>query len=140
MHLDGYNVMPYLIGAESKSPRPGFFYFSDDGDLTALRYDHWKVVFMEQRVAGTLRIWQEPFVSLRFPKLFNLRTDPYERADITSNTYWDWVLDHIFLSFPRRPSWGDSWRRSRSFRHARRRPASPSTRCCRSWQGAPKSS
>jgi arylsulfatase len=100
VHLDGYNVMPYLTGAESKSPRPGFFYFSDDGDLTALRYDHWKVVFMEQRVAGTLRIWQEPFVSLRFPKLFNLRTDPYERADITSNTYWDWVLDHIFLFLP----------------------------------------
>jgi arylsulfatase A-like enzyme len=100
VHLDGYNLMPYLTGAESKSPRPGFFYFSDDGDLTGLRYDHWKVVFMEQRVAGTLRIWQEPFVSLRFPKLFNLRTDPYERADITSNTYWDWVLDHIFLFLP----------------------------------------
>jgi arylsulfatase A-like enzyme len=100
VHLDGYNLLPYLTGAESKSPRPGFFYFSDDGDLTALRYDHWKVVFMEQRVAGTLRIWQEPFVSLRFPKLFNLRTDPYERADITSNTYWDWVLDHIFLFLP----------------------------------------
>jgi arylsulfatase len=100
VHLDGYNLMPYLTGAENKSPRPGFFYFSDDGDLTALRYDHWKVVFMEQRVAGTLRIWQEPFVSLRFPKLFNLRTDPYERADITSNTYWDWVLDHIFLFLP----------------------------------------
>ncbi len=100
VHLDGYNLIPYLTGAESKSPRSGFFYFSDDGDLTALRYDHWKVVFMEQRVAGTLRIWQEPFVSLRFPKLFNLRTDPYERADITSNTYWDWVLDHIFLFLP----------------------------------------
>ncbi len=100
VHLDGYNLMPYLTGAENKSPRPGFFYFSDDGDLTAVRYDHWKVVFMEQRVAGTLRIWQEPFTSLRFPKLFNLRTDPYERADITSNTYWDWVLDHIFLFLP----------------------------------------
>jgi arylsulfatase len=100
VHLDGYNLLPYLTGAETKSPRSGFFYFSDDGDLTALRYDHWKVVFMEQRVAGTLRIWQEPFVSLRFPKLFNLRTDPYERADITSNTYWDWVLDHIFLFLP----------------------------------------
>lgn len=100
VHLDGYNLLPYVTGTESKSPRPGFFYFSDDGDLTALRYDHWKLVFMEQRVAGTLRIWQEPFVSLRFPKLFNLRTDPYERADITSNTYWDWVLDHVFLFIP----------------------------------------
>jgi len=100
VHLDGYNLLPYLTGAEPKSPRPGFFYFSDDGDLTALRYDHWKVVFLEQRVAGTLRIWQEPFVSLRFPKLFNLRTDPYERADITSNTYYDWMIDHVFLYVP----------------------------------------
>jgi arylsulfatase len=100
VHLDGYNLLPYLTAAEPKSPRPGFFYFSDDGDLTALRYDHWKLVFMEQRVAGTLRIWQEPFVPLRFPKLFNLRTDPYERADITSNTYWDWVMDHVFLFIP----------------------------------------
>src|SRR4029453_1740861 len=100
VHLDGYNLLPYLTGAESKSPRPGFFYFSDDGDLTALRYDHWKLVFMEQRVPSTLRIWAEPFVSLRVPKLFNLRTDPYERADITSNTYYDWMMDHIFLFLP----------------------------------------
>jgi len=57
-------------------------------------------VFLEQRANGTLQIWQEPFTELRFPKLFNLRTDPYERADITSNTYWDWVLDHIFLFVP----------------------------------------
>jgi arylsulfatase A-like enzyme len=100
VHLDGYNLLPYLTGAETKSPRQEFFYFSDDGDLTGLRYDHWKLVFMEQRATGTLRVWQEPFVSLRFPKLFNLRTDPYERAEITSNTYWDWVMDHIFLFVP----------------------------------------
>jgi arylsulfatase A-like enzyme len=100
VHLDGYNLLPYLTGTEPKSPRPGFFYFSDDGDLTALRYDHWKLVFMEQRVPGMLRIWAEPFVSLRVPKLFNLRTDPYERADITSNTYYDWMMDHIFLYVP----------------------------------------
>ena len=66
----------------------------------AMRYDNWKVTFMEQRTPGTLRIWQEPLVSLRFPKLFNLRTDPYERADITSNTYWDWVINHVFLFLP----------------------------------------
>jgi len=107
VHLDGYNLLPYLTGAQAKGPRPGFFYFSDDGDLTALRYDHWKMVFLEQRAAGTLRIWQEPFVSLRFPKMFNLRTDPYERADITSNTYWDWVLDHIFLALPAQTLVGD---------------------------------
>ena len=73
-----------------------YFYFSDDGDLMAMRYDNWKVTFMEQRMPGTLRVWQEPLVSLRFPKLFNLRTDPYERADITSNTYWDWVISHVY--------------------------------------------
>jgi len=100
VHLDGYNLLPYLTGQEAQSPRQEFFYFSDDGDLTGLRYDHWKLVFMEQRATGTLRVWQEPFVALRFPKLFNLRTDPYERAEITSNTYWDWVMDHIFLFVP----------------------------------------
>ena len=73
---------------------------SDDGDLTALRYDNWKFVFLEQRCTGTLQIWAEPYVELRVPKLFNLRTDPYERADITSNTYYDWMLDHIFLFVP----------------------------------------
>jgi arylsulfatase A-like enzyme len=100
VHLDGYDLLPYLTGREKKSPRPGFFYFSDDGDLTALRYDNWKLVFMEQRVQGTLRIWMEPFIALRVPKIFNLRTDPYERADITSNTYFDWLLDHAYLLVP----------------------------------------
>ena len=99
VHLDGYNFLPHFKSLV-KSPRAGYFYFSDDGDLMAMRYDNWKVIFMEQRMPGTLRIWQESLVSLRFPKLFNLRTDPYERADITSNTYWDWVLDHIFLFIP----------------------------------------
>ncbi len=107
VHLDGYNLLPYFKGEVEKSPRVEFFYFSDDGDLMALRYDNWKLIFMEQRVQGTLRIWQEPLVTLRFPKLFNLRTDPYERADITSNTYWDWVLDHIYLFFPAQKVVGD---------------------------------
>ncbi len=89
-----------MKGEVKKSPRVEFFYFSDDGDLMALRYDNWKMIFMEQRMAGTLRIWQEPFVPLRFPKIFNLRTDPFERADITSNTYWDWILDHVYLFLP----------------------------------------
>jgi arylsulfatase A-like enzyme len=100
VHLDGYDLLPYLTGEADKSPRPGFFYFSDDGDLTAVRYDNWKQVFMEQRVTGTLQVWAEPFTLLRVPKLFNLRTDPYERADTTSNTYWDWLLDHAFLAVP----------------------------------------
>ena len=98
--MDGYNFLPLLTGQEQKGPREEFFYFSDDGDLTALRYDNWKLVFMEQRVAGTFQIWAEPYVQLRIPKLFNLRTDPYERADITSNTYFDWFIDHVFLVIP----------------------------------------
>jgi arylsulfatase A-like enzyme len=97
VHVDGYDLLPYLTGDVDKSPRPGFVYFSDDGDLLAIRFDNWKLVFMEQRMAGTLQIWAEPFVTLRIPKMFNLRTDPFERADVTSNTYWDWMLDNAFL-------------------------------------------
>jgi arylsulfatase A-like enzyme len=95
VHIDGYNLLPYLSGQEKKSPRQGFIYFDDDGDLVALRFDNWKIVFMEQRARGTLGLWAEPFVPLRVPKLFNLRTDPFERADTTSNTYYDWLIDHI---------------------------------------------
>jgi arylsulfatase A-like enzyme len=100
VHLDGHNVLPYLTGQQPNSPRKEFFYFSDDGDLTGLRYDNWKLVFMEQRATGTLRIWAEPFVPLRVPKIFNMRTDPYERADITSNTYYNWLVDHVYLLVP----------------------------------------
>jgi len=100
VHLDGHNQLPYLTGDVDESPRNYFFYVSDDGDLTALRWDNWKFVFLEQRATGTLQIWAEPFVKLRFPKLFNLRTDPFERADITSNTYYDWFLDHAFACIP----------------------------------------
>jgi arylsulfatase len=103
VHLDGYNLLPFLTEEGVRSPRKEFFYFSDDGDLTAMRFDNWKVVFMEQRQNGTLRIWAEPFVQLRVPKLFNLRTDPYERADVTSNTYYDWVIDHLFILYPLQP-------------------------------------
>jgi arylsulfatase len=92
VHLDGFNQLPYLLGHVDKSPRRGFFYFSDDGDLVALRVENWKAVFMEQRAPGTLRIWAEPFTALRVPKVFDLRADPYERADVTSNTYYDWFI------------------------------------------------
>jgi arylsulfatase len=98
VHLDGYNLLPYLTGQEKKSPRQGFIYFDDDGDLVALRFDNWKVVFMEQRAPGTMRVWAEPFVPLRVPKLYNLRTDPFERADVTSNTYYDWFLHHDYIA------------------------------------------
>jgi arylsulfatase len=100
VHLDGYNLVPYLTGKAKKSPRQSFIYCNDDQQVTALRYDNWKLVFMEQRVRGTLRVWAEPFVTLRLPKIFNLRTDPYERADVTSNTYYDWVLDRAYLFVP----------------------------------------
>lgn len=100
VHLDGYNFLSYLTGKETQAPRQDFFYFSDDGDLTALRYNNWKIVFAEQRAQGTLKVWSEPFVKLRVPKIFNLRMDPYERADITSNTYYDWVLNHAFILVP----------------------------------------
>ncbi len=100
VHLDGYNFLPYLTGKDKKAPRVEFYYFSDDGDLTGLRYDNWKFVFAEQRAEGTLRVWAEPLVFLRVPKLYNLRMDPYERADITSNTYYDWLLEHAFLLVP----------------------------------------
>ncbi len=99
VHIDGYNLLPYLIGEQDKSPREEFLYVSDDGDLIALRHGDWKAVFMEQR-AHTMQLWAEPFVPLRLPKIFNLRRDPFERADQNSNGYWDWVLDHAFILVP----------------------------------------
>jgi arylsulfatase len=99
VHIDGYDLLPYLTGEVDTSPRKGLVYFSDDGDVLALRFDNWKVVFMEQRVQGTLQVWFDPFVTLRVPKLYNLRTDPYERADITSNTYFDWLFENDYLIF-----------------------------------------
>ena len=100
VHLDGYNFLPYLTGEAESGPRNEVFYFSDDGDLTALRYQDWKLIFMEQRVEATLRAWSEPFIPLRIPLMFNLRRDPYERASITSNTYYDWLLDRAYLLVP----------------------------------------
>ena len=99
VHLDGYNFLPYLTGKEDKGPRKEIFYFSDDGDLTALRWQDWKAIFMEQKTEGTLRVWMDPFVPLRIPLMFNLRRDPYERSEKTSNTYYDWVIDHAFIIY-----------------------------------------
>jgi arylsulfatase A-like enzyme len=100
VHLDGYNQLPYLTGQAPKGPRREFLYFSDDCDLVGLRYENYKFVFMEQRMPGTLATWMEPFTRLRGGKMFDLRADPYERADITSNTYYDWIIDHLFLVVP----------------------------------------
>ena len=100
VHLDGYNILPHLTGKAEKSPRESFFYFNDDGQLVGMRFQNWKLVFLEQRAEGLLRVWAEPFTTLRLPKIYDLRADPYEQADITSNTYYDWILDHAFLLVP----------------------------------------
>jgi arylsulfatase len=100
VHLDGYNILPMLTGETAKSPRQEIFYFSDTGDLTALRYGDWKAIFLEQKAKDTLRAWIEPWTPLRVPLIFNLRRDPYERAYFTSNTYYDWLIDRVFFLVP----------------------------------------
>jgi arylsulfatase len=100
VHLDGYNFLPYLTAQAEKGPRKEIFYFTDDGDLSALRFEDWKLIFLEQRAKGTMKLWANPFTPLRIPLIFNLRRDPYERAQITSNTYYDWFLDHVFFLVP----------------------------------------
>ncbi len=107
VHLDGYNLLPHLSGEAEETPRDRFFYFSDEGDLLALRFDNWKVHFMVQDTAGTLEVWQREFRNLRLPYMFNLRTDPYEQATITSNTYWDWLIDRAWILYPMGPIVGE---------------------------------
>ena len=99
VHLDGYNLLPLISGSEKETPRREFFYFNDDGELVGLRYNQWKIVFSEQRTRS-FRVWSEPFVSLRLPKIFNLRSDPFERADTDSNNYDTWWIRHVFLLAP----------------------------------------
>ena len=99
VHLDGYNILPYLKGEESESPRKEFMYWTDDGDLAALRYNNWKVLFLEQRAHG-FDVWQEPFVALRFPKLENLRMDPFERAEYEAIGYGQWRAERMFALVP----------------------------------------
>jgi arylsulfatase len=98
VHIDGFNLLPYISGEAKGSPRNFFFYISDDGDILAIRMRDWKVVLMEQR-AKQLMCWLEPFVKLRAPKVFHLRRDPFERADENSNTYLDWMLSHAFVMY-----------------------------------------
>ncbi len=97
VHLDGYDITEHLKDVEKPSGRDTFFYVSDDGDILAMRWDNFKIVFMEQDCKGTLEVWLSPFVKLRAPKLFNLRTDPFERADYQSNQYWEWMLAHEYV-------------------------------------------
>jgi arylsulfatase len=96
-HLDGYNQLDYLTGKSDKSARNDFYYFDDDGGLVATRYDDWKVVFKEQPAEGGFAVWQTPFITWRLPKLFNLRMDPYERADKVSDQYNDWLVRNDYL-------------------------------------------
>ncbi|MFC1665184.1 arylsulfatase [Pseudomonadota bacterium] len=98
-HLDGYNLLPFLKGDQKHSPRKDFIYWTDDGDIAALRYNNWKIVFMEQRAHG-FDVWQDPFVTLRFPKLFNLRTDPFERADHEGMGYGRWRAERMYALAP----------------------------------------
>lgn len=97
VHLDGYNQLPYLTGQQPKSARNEFFYFNDDGNLVAYRYDNWKIVFCEQRRPGGFEVWANPFTCLRAPKVFNLRMDPMERADVVSDQYYDWLARNAYL-------------------------------------------
>jgi arylsulfatase A-like enzyme len=94
VHLDGFNMIPYLTGKVKESPRPAVFYFSDDGELMAVRVGDWKLCFMIQH-AYQMNVWAEPMTKLRLPHIFNLRRDPFERADFNSNTYFDWMVDHV---------------------------------------------
>jgi arylsulfatase len=100
VHLDGYDFLPHLTGEEAKGPRKEIFYFADTGELTALRYNDWKAMFLEQKAYTTMRAWIEPWTELRVPLIFNLRRDPYERAYRTSNTYYDWLIDRVFFLVP----------------------------------------
>ncbi|UXJ55524.1 arylsulfatase [Pseudomonas citronellolis] len=97
VHLDGYDQLAYLTGKAPKGARDDFYYFNDDGLLVATRFGDWKLVFCEQRKPGGFEVWSEPFVCLRVPKLYNLRMDPYESADVVSNQYNKWLVDNGHL-------------------------------------------
>jgi len=100
VHLDGANLMPFLSGKEKESPRKGFLYWSDDGDLMALRVGNWKCTFMEQRAKG-FKVWEEPLVAKRVPDLYNLRSDPFERATEDADIFYaKWKADRAFLLVP----------------------------------------
>jgi arylsulfatase A-like enzyme len=95
VHIDGFNMVPYLTGEAKKSPREAFFYVSDDGGIMAVRVGDYKLTFAEQRATGTMELWANPFTPLRVPHIYHLRRDPFERADFNSNTYWDWIVNHV---------------------------------------------
>jgi arylsulfatase A-like enzyme len=98
VHIDGFNMLPYVTGQVKESPREYFFYVSDDGGVMAVRVGDYKLVFEVQRAFST-QVWAEPMVKLRLPHIFHLRRDPFERADFNSNVYWDWAIDHVPLLY-----------------------------------------
>jgi arylsulfatase len=123
VHIDGFNLLPFLKGEVEENPRKFFFYWSDDGDLVALRYEQWKVHFMEQRAHG-LDVWREPFVALRAPKIFSVRSDPFERADKDASMFYDkWMADRAFLLVPAQAMVGEFLKTFEEF-PPRQKPAS----------------
>jgi len=106
LHLDGYNLLPYLTGKTDKSPRTVFHYLNDEAFPVAVRMGDWKVTYAENR-GKTMALWTEPFTMLRMPKVFNLRRDPYEKAELNSNTYYDWLISKAaFLAMGLRSTGG----------------------------------
>jgi arylsulfatase A-like enzyme len=136
VHLDGYNITDALAGKAS-SPRKEFFYFNDDGELVALRYNHWKLVFAEQRAHG-FEVWQEPFVTLRVPKLFNLRSDPFETADHEAMDYDRWFIEHLFLLVPAQQYVGQFLSTFKEFPQRQKVGSFNLNQVLQSLQGAPK--
>ena len=123
VHIDGYNLLPFLKGEVKENPRKGFLYWSDDGDLMALRVGNWKCTFMEQRAHG-LGVWEEPLVSTRVPNIYNLRSDPFERASEDATLFYGkWKIDRAFLLVPAQEIVGGFLKTFQEF-PPRQRPAS----------------
>jgi len=123
VHIDGYNLLPFLKGEVKENPRKGFLYWSDDGDLMALRVGNWKVEFLQQRAHG-FDVWREPMVPLRAPNLYNLRTDPFERASEDASVFYaKWMADRTFLLVPAQAIVGEFLKTFKDF-PPRQKPAS----------------
>ena len=123
VHIDGYNLLPFVRGEAKENPRKGFLYWSDDGDLMALRVGNWKCTFMEQRAHG-LGVWEEPFVTKRLPDIYNLRSDPFERATEDATLFYGkWKADRAFLLVPAQTLVGQYLKTFEQF-PPRQRPAS----------------
>jgi arylsulfatase A-like enzyme len=126
VHLDGYDQRD-LLGRKGPDKRREFLYWTDDGNLAGLRYDQWKAVFLEQKADG-FGVWQQPMIQLRLPMLFNLRSDPFERAQHESGDYVRWFIEHAFVIVPARGSWGSVWRALCNFLRGKGRVLSRSSR------------